>query len=142
MPANLELWITANDALKHDAGAATADRLYRRLKLVATLLDEVPNEAKGPRLIWRKQSGGVETMAVDRLLVIGRDPKCDLVLDEPKVSRRHCTVTPAGRGFALNDLGSTNGTKVNSALVQGHALQNGDVIEVGRQAIAFVLITD
>ncbi len=45
---------------------------------------------------------------------IGRSPTCDLVFDDPTVSRRHArvTVSKAGRRTAISDLGSRNGTVV------------------------------
>src|SRR5262245_34745571 len=44
---------------------------------------------------------------------IGADPECDLVVDRPTVSRRHCRLTRDADGFVLDDLGSSNGTYVN-----------------------------
>ncbi|MBM4354902.1 MAG: FHA domain-containing protein [Deltaproteobacteria bacterium] len=44
--------------------------------------------------------------------VIGRDPSCEVVLDFPTVSTRHCRVTAVPSGFEVEDLGSTNGTCV------------------------------
>ena len=38
---------------------------------------------------------------------------CEVVLDDPNVSRRHAEVRPSGGSWIVNDLGSTNGIKVN-----------------------------
>lgn len=43
-------------------------------------------------------------------LVVGRDPACDVVLDDPMVSRRHLRLTRAAEGWEAEDLGSVNGT--------------------------------
>ena len=58
-------------------------------------------------------------MPVGEQVVIGRDPgAADVVLDQdPEVSRRHASFSPAGAGLTVQDLGSTNGTFVN-----GHRL--------------------
>ena len=45
--------------------------------------------------------------------MVGTDPACDLVLDEPTVSGHHCRLTRFEDGYTLEDLGSTNGTFVD-----------------------------
>jgi pSer/pThr/pTyr-binding forkhead associated (FHA) protein len=45
--------------------------------------------------------------------LIGRGNDCDLVVPEAAVSSRHCRLTQQGSGFAIEDLGSKNGTYVN-----------------------------
>jgi pSer/pThr/pTyr-binding forkhead associated (FHA) protein len=50
---------------------------------------------------------------------IGSGPDCDLVVDLPKVSGRHCRLTRSEDGYTLEDLGSTNGTFVNGVRIDG-----------------------
>src|SRR5262249_46751627 len=47
---------------------------------------------------------------VERSLLIGRDPACDLVLRDALVSSRHALLEDRGDSWTLIDLGSTNGT--------------------------------
>jgi len=68
---------------------------------------------------------------------IGRLAECDIVLSDPNVSRRHAEVRRQGSGFAVFDLGSTNGTKVNGAGVKQRRLADGDEITVGATRIRF-----
>jgi pSer/pThr/pTyr-binding forkhead associated (FHA) protein len=69
---------------------------------------------------------------------VGRHPDCDIVLNDPNVSRRHAEIRPAGQGFAISDLQSTNGTRVNSLVVGiDHPLASGDVITIGAARIRF-----
>jgi pSer/pThr/pTyr-binding forkhead associated (FHA) protein len=42
-------------------------------------------------------------------------PDCDLVVDRPEVSARHCRLSETAHGFILHDLGSSNGTYVNGS---------------------------
>jgi pSer/pThr/pTyr-binding forkhead associated (FHA) protein len=70
-------------------------------------------------------------------LVIGRVPECDIPLSDPNVSRRHAEIRRQGTGFVVNDLGSTNGTRVNGATVKDRALNNGDEITVGATKLRF-----
>lgn len=47
-------------------------------------------------------------------IVIGRDARCDLSIDDAELSRRHCEVALLGDGrYRVTDLGSQNGTRVN-----------------------------
>ena len=63
---------------------------------------------------------------------IGSKPDCDLVVDLPKVSGRHCRLTRDDDGYLLEDLGSTNGTYVNGArITEGVRIAPGDAITFG-----------
>lgn len=72
-------------------------------------------------------------------LVIGRDAeKCQVVLSREYVSRVHCSVMLESGDFWLVDGGSTNGTYVNGARINRHALSEGDKIGLGNaQAVHF-----
>lgn len=121
------------------APAQPPRELYQRLKLVAGLLKDAGKLPKpGNYLLWRDASGAVQSSFLDRPMVIGRAPTCDLVLDGPTVSRRHCRISPGTLSTVIEDLDSTHGTKVGSTIHQPQVLRNGDVIEAGGTALAFV----
>jgi DNA-binding winged helix-turn-helix (wHTH) protein len=64
-------------------------------------------------------------------LTIGRGEDCDIVLPDRQVSRQHIKILRDEQGFAVEDLGSKNGTYVNGLPVQGVArLQDGDEIQI------------
>ena len=69
--------------------------------------------------------------------VIGRSRECDLVLDDPNVSRRHAELRRENGGWAVHDLGSTNGIKVNGHRSRGARLQPGDEITLGLSRLTF-----
>jgi hypothetical protein len=99
--------------------------------------DPEPEPEPRPRehavLIWDGRD-----VPLDRdVVVIGRSSGCDIVLDDPNVSRRHAEVRRLGEGFSLVDLGSTNGTEVNDQRVGETSLMNGDVIGVGTTRLTF-----
>ena len=73
----------------------------------------------------------------DAPLVIGRLPECDVVLNDPNVSRRHAELRRQGADVVLQDLGSTNGTKVNGGIVSMVVLADGDEIIIGANRMAF-----
>jgi hypothetical protein len=71
---------------------------------------------------------------------IGRSHQCEIVLEDPNVSRRHAEVVARGGSWVLSDLGSTNGTLLNRRPVRGpEVLSAGDEIEIGTSLIRFEL---
>lgn len=71
--------------------------------------------------------------------IIGRLPQSDITLDDPSVSRRHARVLRTASGWLIEDLGSTNGVRVNGRLVDRAHLRHGDSIELGSVRLAFAL---
>jgi hypothetical protein len=71
--------------------------------------------------------------------VIGRSRECDIVLADSNVSRRHAEIRPSGgQGWLIQDLGSTNGVRVNGRAVEGpHPLESGDRVELGTVQVGF-----
>ena len=67
-------------------------------------------------------------------LTIGRIPSNKLVLNDLKSSSRHAEIRPAGNGYTITDVGSTNGTFVNEQQLQPNEprqLNSGDTIRIG-----------
>lgn len=69
---------------------------------------------------------------------LGRRPYNDIVIDNLAVSGEHAIVHMVGQEVEIEDLGSTNGTFVNTIAVRRQALRNGDTIGVGKYHIRFV----
>jgi Protein of unknown function (DUF3662)/FHA domain len=69
---------------------------------------------------------------------IGRSRDCEIVVEDSGVSRRHAEIRPAGDGWTLEDLGSTNGVVVNGHKLAGaQPLSAGDRVELGSTEIVF-----
>ena len=66
---------------------------------------------------------------------VGRHTQCELVLQDPEVSRRHLRITPVPQGWLLDDLGSTNGTLINNQRITLDTAQPGDRIQVGQTVL-------
>lgn len=73
----------------------------------------------------------------DSVITIGRHPDSNLVLADPNVSRNHAEIRPQGDAFAIVDLGSTNGTRVNGVRVDAQVLQDGDEVSFGNTRMRF-----
>ena len=71
--------------------------------------------------------------------VIGRSRDCDVVVSDPNVSRRHAEVRHSEDGWAVVDLDSTNGVKVNGRRVDHAPLRPGDRIRIGVTELTFEL---
>lgn len=72
-------------------------------------------------------------------LKIGRDPaKCDIVIDNPHVSREHTWVGEEGGNVVVKDLASANGTFLNTMghQIKSEILKPGDVIIIGKGKMA------
>lgn len=63
--------------------------------------------------------------------VVGRDPDCDLVLDDDRVSRRHAVVASDASGWTIADLGSKNGTLIDGLPAAERALGERSWISFG-----------
>ena len=69
---------------------------------------------------------------IDDGMVLGRGERADIAVGDTAVSSQHARLDREGRAWIVTDLGSTNGTRVNDALVSGRAsLGDGDVLALG-----------
>ncbi|MEK9164858.1 MAG: FHA domain-containing protein, partial [Chloroflexota bacterium] len=69
---------------------------------------------------------------VKDVVTLGRDVSSDIVINDSEVSRHHARFTRQGDTYHLEDLGSTNGTFVNSVRVAGgRALVSKDIVGMG-----------
>lgn len=92
----------------------------------ATRVRRVP-----PRFVLRGVTGSQfgRLIPIYGRLLIGRDASCDLVLDEPGMSRRHAAIESQSSGLVLRDLDSANGVQLNGSNITHSApLKHGDQI--------------
>ena len=108
-----------------------------RMPAAATIID-IPSSGN---LLTVKTGGSsrgrdYELPASD--VLIGRDERCFIVLEDGKVSREHIRLTFTDGEWTLVDLGSVNGTYVNGQRVVGQAkLAAGDKIKIGDTHLIF-----
>lgn len=76
-------------------------------------------------------------IAVREEIVLGREPgPAGFVIEDPGVSREHVRVRADGQTLVVEDLGSSNGTFVNSEAIGAPTrLSAGDVLQIGSSAL-------
>jgi hypothetical protein len=65
------------------------------------------------------------------IVTLGRDPGCDLVLNDERCSRRHAVVESTADGMVVRDAGSANGVFVNGRKIERSPLKPGDLLRIG-----------
>ena len=74
-------------------------------------------------------------VALGPLTAVGRDPASDLVLADPRASRKHVEIAREGATYRIRDLGSSNGTRLNGRRITDGELGLGDVVVIGETEI-------
>jgi len=70
---------------------------------------------------------------------LGSHPSCDLVIDDPTVSRFHCELQLDPLGARVRDLGSRNGTVVDGMRIIEGYLRSGSLVRLGTSVVRFEL---
>ena len=73
----------------------------------------------------------VVSLVPGQSLTAGRTAQCDLQLDDPSVSRRHCVIAFNDGVLHVRDLDSANGTFINERPIKDATARGGDLIRLG-----------
>ncbi len=89
-------------------------------------------------------NGGFEGMAYELAseeTIIGRNPTTNITLLDENISREHSIILRDSETgtYSIEDLQSTNGTKVNGKRVRSADLQHEDEIEIGHTRFRFLI---
>jgi len=85
-----------------------------------------------------------QTYAVNGLMRLGRDPVCQVTINDPLVSRVHATIWPEAGSLRVRDEGSRNGTYVNGRRLepgQAFNLRPGDRLQLGEALVGVAVAT-
>jgi anti-anti-sigma factor len=80
---------------------------------------------------------GATFALADHPVLVGRDPRCTVVVRHPLAEARHAEVYRDRTGCRVKDLGTRSGTLVGGKRVADRALQAGDVLEIADAKLAF-----
>ena len=83
---------------------------------------------------------GKQAIVDRRSLTLGSAYNTDFSIDDGTVSRKHCRIVYDGSGFVLEDLGSRNGTYLESYRVKSAYLRPGIRIGLGSTTVQFDLV--
>jgi pSer/pThr/pTyr-binding forkhead associated (FHA) protein len=84
--------------------------------------------------IWLRFQDQRDVELAAGVTIVGRGEGCQLILDDPLISRRHACFVVDERDVTLKDLGSTNGVLVNGSRVdEVQIVEPGDHITLGHQ---------
>ena len=84
------------------------------------------------RIIFTLEDGTeIESELDTDLITVGRHPDSNVVLPSPSVSSHHATIKRRGDSYFVQDLGTTNGTRLNGVEVEEAKLEEGDRLSFG-----------
>jgi adenylate cyclase len=89
-------------------------------------------DADKPRLETRLADGTLGLFALGKRTVLGRQPDCDLRLQDREVSKVHCRIEVVDDYLVIRDQSSANGTFINGRRIKQLRLRDGDELAVGK----------
>ena len=126
----------SDDAPARSSVAAAVPVRERADEQAKTSVLPRPAATSSAALLLGRDGGGRRLPLADDA-TIGRLPECDVTLDDPSVSRRHARIRRNGTSWSIEDLGSTNGVKVNGSRVGESNLADGDRLQLGSVDLLF-----
>lgn len=133
-----------------DVGFTTHDDLRLGRFRVSAVLGEKPAGEARPEVHMDPAPRGASELATVTVsdvehdialtgdeVVVGRLAECQLCLPDSNVSRRHAAFVRLDDGWAITDLGSTNGTQLNGKPVERARLREGDVVQIGLTRLVY-----
>ena len=93
---------------------------------------------RGLRIVVSGARAGERLDVGAQPITIGKGPSTLQITDDPAVSTRHAEIALRGGAFVVTDLGSTNGTFVNSTRISAPTrLGDGDLLRFGNTQLKF-----
>jgi len=108
------------------------------LPVRAAPIEAGADNVTGPALLCLTGDAPKRFPLTKKTVTIGRGPQCDLQILTHFVSREHARITSSAGRILIEDAGSRNGVFVNSARVDRHVLQQGDLITIGDTQFRFL----
>lgn len=89
------------------------------------------------RKIWVLRENHETIELVGLRFTVGRDPRCEIAIASPRVSREHAAILVDADTVLVTDLNSSNGTFFNGERVMRHVVNDGDVVQFGNEKVTF-----
>ena len=135
-----------NDTSSERAGYYEADPDYPDRNYSARKKDEYEDYNSGyfgPEDDYEDEDyyyddGSRDPLHQRRTWLIGRNSPCDIIYDDPSVSRLHAQIVKTKNAFYISDLHSSNGTYINGYQLVGESrLYEEDVVRIGGVVFTF-----
>jgi hypothetical protein len=131
--------LLSEGTLSHRLDLLFGSELIDPSRLIGDLYRRAPGRER-PAPLWRTLRAFTRKLRAGRSgghdeLIVGRHLSCDVVLSRGGVSRRHARLIFRDGTWVLQDLESTNGTKVNGVAVGRCQLRPGDHLVFGDQHV-------
>lgn len=130
-----QIRIAARCLATEGSTGSVADESQRTM---AIRIEQVTPSTEARLVLVEAQGAGSYPVQADAV-TIGRALDNDIVLEHPSVSRHHAEIRREDGGYLLADLGSTNGTAVNSRGIASAKLRDGDRVRLGWVEFTFQL---
>ena len=83
---------------------------------------------------------GLEISLLNRALTIGREADNAIQINSTKLSRYHARIVPGAGRWGIEDLGSTNGVRINKERIEKAWLNPGDRVDIGAIPFRYELV--
>ena len=100
--------------------------------------EELASVKENKLKIIRGPQTGVVINLTEGVLTIGRDPQCDIFLNDMTVSREHAILEIGPKGSIIKESNSYNGVWVNDSMVDRRLLKSGDIIQIGAFCLVYM----
>ena len=128
--------------LKHNDLIELGDSITLEYQIVTAAVEEP--ESGSPYLVVAIEGQPNRTVhpLQGETILIGRGTMNDIIILEPEISRLHLKLVRSGSNYTVQDVGSTNGSKLNDDDMNTEMpLQPGDVIRVGQTITMYYTMT-
>ncbi|HIT44585.1 MAG TPA: FHA domain-containing protein [Candidatus Aphodovivens excrementavium] len=116
-----------------------ATQSFQPINLDSDIADASVNEVKSKAIlrVVRGPQTGVSFVLEKSPISVGRNPQCDIFLNDMTVSREHARIESVGSNWVITDTNSFNGVWVRNTSVERHTLEPGDIIQIGAFCLLF-----
>lgn len=108
------------------------------LKDTSLVVDSGVSETTAAKLVLNFGQEDSKTFSLTDKILIGRAETADIQIEDTFSSNNHARIYKQGSTYIVQDLKSTNGTKVNGAPIKKATLNDGDELAIGKAIFKFL----
>jgi pSer/pThr/pTyr-binding forkhead associated (FHA) protein len=130
---------TTDEMLEKSYNEEITDSDILEVKLLKKVLKALDKETVPSLEVLNGAAEGKKIFLTDEMneMIVGRDPSCELSINEFVISRKHAKINKRWGGIVIRDLESKNGTFINNRRIVEEFLHDGDRIALGTIVLLF-----